>query len=321
MKLATYQDGSRDGQLVVVSQDLEMAHFVSEYAHTLKQLLEDWNFHYPQLQDISQTLNQGKARHAFAFNANMCMAPLPRTYQHLGFDAYSLAADDAMGWQRLQSDSLEGPSQELPTEGVAWDMDVEAQLSVITSDVALGTEAQEATQCIRLVMLSNALHFRKLQGLIPGAGAAAQSPRAYFSPVALTPDELGASWQGGRLEGVLHMSLNGKKLGLLDTGSFMRQGFGQLMAQAAKTRALSAGTVISSGAIMNTTWDAQGRAECSNGCSSLAQKRHLEMQGQHEPNTPYLKPGDVIKAELKLKSGQSVFGAMEHRVGTSQEVL
>ena len=317
MKLATYQDGSRDGQLVVVSEDLEMAHFVSECAHTLRQLLEDWNFIFPQLQDISQTLNQGKARHAFPFNPQMCMAPLPRTFQRLGFDAYSQPGE-SLGLHQLQSDSLLGPTQELVAEDSSLGLDFEAQLSVVTSDVALGTEAEEAVQCVRLVMLTNAVQLRSLHDADPGTLNYAQSLGAYFAPVAVTPDELGAAWSAGRLEGVLHLMLNGKKVGLLDTGSFMRHGFGELIARAAKTRALSAGTVIGSGAIMNPMLDAQGKTDWHNGFSSLAQKRHMEAQDQSGPITEFLKAGDVFKAEFKSKSGQSVFGAIEQRVAQRQ---
>ena len=318
MKLATYQDGSRDGQLVVVSEDLEMAHFVSECAHTLRQLLEDWNFIFPQLQDISQTLNQGKARHAFPFNPQMCMAPLPRTYQRLGFDAYSEESADAFGLHQLQSDSLLGPTQDLSFESSSLGLDFEAQLSVVTSDVDKGTQAEEAVQCVRLVMLTNAVQFRNMDVSGRGALSDAQSPSAYFAPVAVTPDELGDAWSGGRLEGVLHLMLNGKKVGLLDTGSFMRHGFGELIAKAAKTRALSAGTVIGSGAVMNPMLDAQGKTDWHNGFSSLAQKRRIEAMDQSAPITEFLKAGDVFKAEFKSKSGQSIFGSIEQRVAQKE---
>ena len=314
MKLATYQDGSRDGQLVVVSEDLEMAHFVSECAHTLKQLLEDWNFIYPQLQDLSQSLNQGKARHAFPFNPQMCMAPLPRTYQRLGFNAYAEQAGEGLGPIQLPSDALLGPRRELSSEDVELGLDFEAQLSVITSDVAKGTEAEEAVQCIRLVMLTNCVHLRKLEDASRGAWGQGQIACAYFSPVAVTPDELGASWSGGRLDGVLHLVMNGKKVGLLDTGAFMHQGFGELIAQAAKTRDLSAGTVIGSGAIVNASLDAQGQTEWPNGFSSLEQKRQMESLAQTAPSTEFLNAGDGFKMEFKSKSGQSVFGAIEQQV-------
>jgi fumarylacetoacetate (FAA) hydrolase len=314
MKLATYQDGSRDGQLVVVSEDLEMAHFVSECAHTLRQLLEDWNFIYPQLQDISQSLNQGKARHAFPFNPQMCMAPLPRTFQRLGFDAFSEVNEANLGMVQLPSDALLGPTQHLSLQGASGGLDFEAQLSVITTDVPQGTQEDEAVQCIRLLMLTNAVQVRTLESSSDGASSLAQGSSAHYSAVAITTDELGEAWRAGRLEGVLHLSLNGKKVGLLDTGHFMRHGFGRLIEHAAKTRPLSAGTVIGSGAIMNLSVNEQGKAQWPNGFSSLAQKRHMESLEQTVASTEFLKAGDVFKAELKMKSGHSVFGAIEQQV-------
>ncbi|MEP7057595.1 MAG: fumarylacetoacetate hydrolase family protein, partial [Caldimonas sp.] len=211
MKLATYRDGSRDGQLVVVSRDLRSAHFAIGIATRLQQALDDWNFHAPQLEELSQSLNHGKARHAFAFEPARCMAPLPRAYQWADGSAFinhvelvrkarnaevpaSFYTDPLM----YQGDSSEllGARQDIVCASEAFGIDFEAEVAVVTGDIAMGTAADAALEGIRLVMLANDVSLRRLipDELAKGFGFFQAKPATAFSPVAATPDELGAAW-------------------------------------------------------------------------------------------------------------------------------
>jgi fumarylacetoacetate (FAA) hydrolase len=323
MKLATFKDGSRDGQLVVVSRDLTTAHFATGIATRLQQVLDDWNFLSPQLQDLYVTLNQGKARHALEFVPSLCMAPLPRAYQWADGSAYinhvelvrkarksevpeSFYTDPLM--YQGGSDDLLGPCDDAPFASADWGIDFEAEIAVITADVANGVTPDQALDAIRLVMLANDWSLRHLipSELAKGFGFFQSKPATAFSPVAVTPDELGDAWQGGRVHLPLHVSWNGRRVGLCDAGPEMTFHFGQLIAHLCKTRRARAGTIIGSGTVSNKDW--------SKGYSCIAEKRCIETIEDGEPKTPFMAYGDTVTIEMKGKDGQSVFGAIEQTV-------
>jgi fumarylacetoacetate (FAA) hydrolase len=323
MKLATYKDGSRDGHLVVVSRDLSLAHYATGTATRLQQVLDDWNFLSPQLQDMYVTLNHGKARHAFAFEPRQCMAPLPRAYQWVDSSAYPshaqrLAqargaegpADLATDPQLVQgaSDDFLGPCDEAWFGAEAGGIDFAAGLAVITGDVAMGASTEQGLDGVRLLMLANGWRLRELlaaelaMGLTPLQGR----PAAAFGPVAVTPDELGEAWGHGRIDGILQIACNGRRVGLLEAGPEMALHFGQLIAHLARTRKLRAGSIVGSGTVSN--------ADAARGCGCIADKRALEIIEHGQPRTGYLKIGDMVRIELKGRDGLSVFGAIEQRV-------
>ena len=327
MKLATYQDGSRDGQLVVVSRDLGNAHYASGVATRLQQVLDDWSFLSPQLEEISQTLNHGKARHAFTFEPGKCMAPLPRAYQWAAGSAFidpielvrkargaevpeSFCTDPLM--YQGGSDDFIGAHADIVCASTGYGIDFEAGVAVITGDVARGTSPEAAIDGIRLLMLANDV---SLRNLVPaelvaffgfGHGFVQSKPATAFSPVAVTPDELLHAWQGGRVHLNLESTWNGKKVGLCSAGDDMTFHFGQLIAHLCKTRNVRAGSVIGSGAISNK--------EGSRGYSCIAEKRAIETIQSGAPKTEFMQFGDTIRIEMKGLDGMSVFGAIKQTV-------
>ena len=323
MKLATYKDGSRDGQLVVVSRDLARAHFATGVASRLQQALDDWNFLSPQLEDLYVTLNQGKARHVFEFVPEMCAAPLPRAYQWADGSAYlnhvelvrkARKADvpasfyeDPLMYQGGSDDFL-GPRDDAPFADPAWGIDFEAEVAVITGDVANGATPEQALEGIRLVMLANDWSLRNLipGELAKGFGFFQSKPATAFSPVAVTPDELGEAWQGGRLHLALGSHWNGQQVGLCDAGAEMSFHFGQLIAHVCKTRRMRAGSVVGSGTVSNKDW--------AKGYSCIAEKRCIETIEHGAPQTPFMQYGDTIRIEMLGRDGQSIFGAIEQKV-------
>jgi fumarylacetoacetate (FAA) hydrolase len=323
MKLATYQDGSRDGQLVVVSRDLTTAHYASGIATRLQQILDDWNFLSPQLEDLATTLNHGKARHAFAFDPKLCMAPLPRAYQWADGSAYlnhvelvrkargaevpASFYEDPLMYQG-GSDDLLGARADIVCTSEDFGIDFESEVAVITGDVPMGTEASAALDGIRLLMLANDVSLRNLipPELAKGFGFVQSKPATTFSPVAVTPDELGAAWQGGRVHLNLETHWNGKRVGLCDAGPEMTFHFGQLIAHLCKTRRARAGSIIGSGTVSNKDW--------SRGYSCIAEKRAIETIEGGAPKTEFMKFGDTVRIEMKGSDGASVFGAIEQRV-------
>jgi fumarylacetoacetate (FAA) hydrolase len=323
VKLATYKDGSRDGQLVVVSRDLASAHYASDIATRLQQVLDDWNFLSPQLQDLYTTLNHGKARHAFAFDPAMCMAPLPRAYQWADGSAYlnhvelvrkargaevpeSFYGDPLM--YQGGSDDFLGPCDPAVFGSTDWGIDFEAEVAVITGDVALGATPAQALEGVRLIMLANDWSLRHLipAELAKGFGFFQSKPATAFSPVAATPDELGDAWQGGRVHLTLQSTWNGRKVGMCEAGPEMTFHFGQLIAHIAKTRNVRAGSIVGSGTVSNKDW--------SKGYSCIAEKRAIETIEQGEPKTEFMQYGDTIRIEMKGPSGHSLFGAIEQTV-------
>ena len=323
MKLATYKDGSRDGQLVVVSRDLSTAHYASGIATRLQQLLDDWGFISPQLEELSQTLNHGKARHAFVFEPGQCMAPLPRAYQWADGSAFinhvelvrkarkaevptSFYTDPLM--YQGGSDDFIGARDDIVCASTEFGIDFEAEVAVITGDLGLGTTPDAALEGIRLLVLVNDVSLRNLipAELAKGFGFFQSKPATAFSPVAVTPDELGESWRGGRVHLNLESVWNGKRVGLCDAGPEMTFHFGQLIAHICKTRNVRAGSVIGSGTVSNKDW--------SRGYSCIAEKRAIETIEGGAPKTEFMQYGDTIRIEMKGADGMSVFGAIEQRV-------
>lgn len=265
MKLATYRDGSRDGQLVVVSRDLALAHYASGIATRLQQVLDDWNFLSPQLQELSQTLNHGKARHAFAFDPAMCMAPLPRAHQRLE------VVDGALA--QAASDALLGPRDDVRIASEKMGISFEPGLAAVTGDIAPGASPDAALEGIRLWMLTGSVCLREV------GDALQRRPTAAFSPVAVTADELGAAWRGGRLHATLEWALNGKRHGGCDAAA-QPVPFGDLIAHAAKTRPLRAGGIV--GGVVDSE-------------SAIGPLRH----------------GDAVRLAMNGADGLSLFGAIE----------
>lgn len=332
MKLATYKDGSRDGQLVVVSRDLATAHYATGIAAKLQQVLDDWGFLSPQLQDLYETLNQGKARHAFPFDPAQCMAPLPRAYQWADGSAYinhvelvraarnsevpQSFYEDPLMYQGGSDDFL-GPCDDALFLSEDWGIDFEAEVAVVTGDIPMGASPEQALDGVRLLMLANDWSLRNLipNELAKGFGFFQSKPATAFSPVAVTPDELGDAWDKGRVNLVVQSAWNGRKVGMCDAGPEMTFHFGQLIAHICKTRNVRAGSVVGSGTISNKgVADAKGKTEWPKGYSCIAEKRAIETIQDGKPSTEFMRFGDTIRIEMKGKDGQSVFGAIEQKV-------
>ncbi|WP_089952115.1 fumarylacetoacetate hydrolase family protein [Limnohabitans sp. 2KL-3] len=331
MKLATYKDGSRDGQLVVVSRDLSTAHYATGIASKLQQALDDWNFLAPQLQDLYTTLNQGKARHAFPFDPERCMAPLPRAYQWADGSAYlnhvelvrasrntevpSSFYTDPLMYQG-GSDDLLGPCDPVVCANEAFGIDFEAEIAVITGDVPMQTPADDAIEAVRLIMLANDVSLRNLipNELAKGFGFLQGKPATAFSPVAVTPDELGEAWKGGRVHLTMQCTWNGRKVGMCEAGPEMTFHFGQLIAHLCKTRHVRAGSIVGSGTVSNKSVQVKGKPQWPKGYSCIAEKRAIETIQDGQPSTEYMKYGDTIRIEMKGLNGESVFGVIEQEV-------
>jgi len=323
MKLATYKDGSRDGQLVVVSRDLSTAHYATGIANTLQQVLDDWAFIAPQLEDLFVSVNQGRARHMFAFNPAMCMAPLPRAYQWADGSAYinhvelvrkarnsevpaSFYTDPLM--YQGGSDDFIGPCDNVVVADEAYGIDFESEICVVTADVAMQATPEQALDGVRLVMLANDVSLRNLipNELGKGFGFVQSKPATAFSPVAVTVDELGDMWAGGRLNGTLQSTWNGRRVGICEAGNEMTFHFGQLIAHLCKTRRVRAGSVIGSGTVSNKDW--------AKGYSCIAEKRCIEIIESGTPTTNFMRFGDSIRIEMMGRDGASMFGAIEQKV-------
>jgi len=328
MKLATLQDGSRDGVLAVVSRDLSQAHFATGIATTLQRVLDDWNFVSPQLEDLYATLNGGKARHAFAFDPRQCMAPLPRAFQWADASAYlyhvelvrrarnaempPALLDDPLVYQG-GSDDFIGPCDDVVFASADWGIDFESEIAVITGDVAAGTDADAALDSVRLLMLVNDWTLRNLvpAELAKGFGFYQSKPATAFGPVAVTPDEVGTAWRGGRLHLPVRTAWNGREVGLVDAGPAMNFHFGRLIAHLAKTRRLRAGSIVGSGTVSS---------KAGRGYSCIAEQRALETIAGGAPATAFMQFGDTVRVEVTGADGHSVFGAIEQRVLSSLAV-
>jgi fumarylacetoacetate (FAA) hydrolase len=332
MKLATYRDGSRDGQLVVVSRDLATAHYATGIAAKLQQALDDWSFISPQLQDLYETLNNGKARHAFPFDPAQCMAPLPRAYQWADGSAYinhvelvraarnsevpKTFYEDPLMYQGGSDDFL-GPRDDVPVPSEEYGIDFEAEVAVITGDVPMMATPEQALDGIRLLMIANDVSLRNLipNELAKGFGFFQSKPATAFGPVAITLDEVGDAWDKGRLHLTLQSAWNGRKVGMCEAGPEMTFHFGQLIAHICKTRNVRAGSIVGSGTVSNKGVEGKnGKMEWPKGYSCIAEKRAIETIQDGKPSTEFMKFGDTIRIEMKGKDGQSLFGAIEQKI-------
>lgn len=336
MKLATYKDGSRDGQLVVVSRDLSTAHYATGIANKMQQALDDWGFIAPQLVDLYETLNQGKARHAFPFDPAMCMAPLPRAYQWADGSAYINHVElvraargaevpenfykDPLMYQG-GSDDFMGAQDDVVCASEDFGIDFEAEIAVITADVPMNSTPDEALEGIRLVMLANDVSLRNLiaNELAKGFGFVQSKPATAFSPVAVTLDEFGDAWDNGRLNLTVQSTWNGRKVGMCEAGPEMTFHFGQLIAHICKTRNVRAGSVVGSGTVSNQGVEVKGKKEWPKGYSCIAEKRAIETILDGKPSTEFMKYGDTIRIEAKGADGQSVFGAIDQKIAPLQK--
>jgi fumarylacetoacetate (FAA) hydrolase len=322
MKLATLKDGTRDGQLMVVSRDLKTAQLADGIARTLQRALDDWTFISPQLDAIYQELNRGGGRRSFDFEPQNCMAPLPRAFQWADGSAYvnhvelvrkargaELPAsfwDEPLMYQGGSDDFL-GPNDDIVLAHEEWGIDFEAEVCVITDDVPMGATADQAHQRIRLLMLANDVSLRNLipEELAKGFGFLQSKPATSFSPVAVTPDELGDAWKGGKVHLPLLSTWNDKVVGKPHAGVDMVFNFPQLIAHLAKSRNVRAGSIIGSGTVSNK--------DARRGYSCIAEQRCLEMIATGAPVTPFMAFGDTIRIEM-LDDGKSVFGAIAQTV-------
>ncbi len=332
MKLASLK-GGRDGRLVVVSNDLAWCADASSIAPTLQAALDSWDDVEPLLRGLAESLEHGAVPRE-RFHEHDAASPLPRAYQWADGSAYvnhvalvrkARAADmpasfwtDPLMYQG-GSDGFLGPRDPIPLADEAWGCDLEAEVAVVTGDVPMGASREQALAAIRLVMLSNDV---SLRNLIPGEiaknfGFFQSKPASSFSPVAVTPDALGAAWKDGKLHGPVEVELNSQPLGQADAGVDMTFDFGTLIAHAAKTRALSAGSIIGSGTVSNRGPDGgPGKSvqEGGAGYSCLAELRTVEALAQGAPKTPFLKAGDKVRIEMRDARRHSIFGAIEQEV-------
>jgi len=323
MKLASLNTGGRDGKLIVVSRDLRRAVAASEVAPTLQAALDDWAAKGPRLAQISALLNNGRAADTFDFDPNRCHSPLPRAYQWADGSAYvnhvelvrrargaemppSFWTDPLM--YQGGSDRFIGPCEPILAASEDWGIDLEAELAVITDDVPMGIDPSGAVEHIRLLMLVNDVSLRNLipAELAKGFGFFQAKPATAFSPVAVTPDELADAWDGARLRRPVTVHINGALFGQPDAGQDMTFGFPQLIAHAARTRFLGAGTIVGSGTISNL--------DRSRGSACLAEKRTLEVLDNGKATTPFLRFGDRVRIEMFDSTGASIFGAIDQEV-------
>ncbi|MFD1191530.1 MULTISPECIES: fumarylacetoacetate hydrolase family protein [Phenylobacterium] len=332
MKLASLKWG-RDGRLVVVSNDLAWCVEANDVAPTLQAALDDWERCEPLLKGLAESLEHGSIPRV-RFHEHAAESPLPRAFQWADGSAYvnhvalvrqARAADmpDSFWTDPLMyqggSDGFLAPRDPIPLADEAWGCDMEGEIAVVTGDVPMGAGREEALAAIRLVMLCNDV---SLRNLIPGEiaksfGFFQSKPASAFSPVAVTPDALGDAWKDGKLHGRLEVELNGKLLGEADAGVDMTFDFGTLIAHAAKTRALGAGTIVGSGTVSNRGPDGgPGKtiAEGGVGYSCLAELRTVETLAHGAPSTPFLKRGDRVRIEMRDARRHSIFGAIEQDV-------
>jgi fumarylacetoacetate (FAA) hydrolase len=323
VKLATLKDGTRDGRLAVVSRDLSAAAWADGIAKTLQQALDDWPSTAPRLAALAAALDSGSAQGVFSFDPKAALAPLPRGHHWVDGSAYVNHVElvrKARGAEMPQSfwtdplvyqggsDDFLGPTQDAPFASEDWGIDLEAEVAVVTDDVPMSTDALAARQHIRLVMLVNDWSLRNLipGELAKGFGFYQSKPATAFSPVAVTPDELGEAWDGAKLHLPIIVHLNGALLGRPNAGVDMTFDFGQLIAHAAKTRRLGAGAIVGSGTISNY--------DRSLGSCCLAELRMLETLARGTPATPFMKFGDRVRIEMLDTGGRSIFGAIDQRV-------
>lgn len=323
MKLATLRDGSRDGQLLVVSRDLKHAVLATDIAPNLLTALESWSTVTPALEALSAALNEGRAPGAFALDTARLAAPLPRTWQWLdgsAFHSHGALMDKVFNLPPIEgrltrplmyqggSDDLLGACQDLPFPAEKDGIDFEAEVAVIVDRVPLATPASQALEHVKLIMLANDASLRVLAPveMKTGFGWIQAKPSTSFSPVAVTPDELGPAWRHGRVCLPVHVYWNGQEFGHPDAAA-MGFGFHELVAHAAYSRNLSAGTIIGSGTISNESYRTVGSA-------CIAERRGIEMVDHGAARTAYMKFGDRVRIEMLDAQGASIFGAIDQQV-------
>ncbi|MBK7975372.1 MAG: fumarylacetoacetate hydrolase family protein [Deltaproteobacteria bacterium] len=323
MKLGSLRTGGRDGTLVVVSRDLRLAVAPLDLCPTLQHALDDWDAIAPRLAEVAAALEEGRGEDVFHLDAAELAAPLPRAYQWADGSAYlnhvelvrkargvELPAElrtDPLLYQG-GSDTMLGAHDPIECVDPAWGLDFEAEVVVVTDDVARGATPAAAGSRIRLIGLVNDVSLRNLipAELAKGFGFFQSKPSSAFSPVFATLDELGEAWDGRRVHAPLVTHLNGALFGRPDAGADMDFDFPTLIAHAARTRRLGAGTILGSGTVSNR--------DRSRGSSCLAERRMLELLDRGAASTPFLAPGDVVRIEMLDHQGRSLFGAIEQRV-------
>ncbi|NJD30268.1 MAG: fumarylacetoacetate hydrolase family protein [Gammaproteobacteria bacterium] len=323
MKLATLRDGSRDGQLVVVSTDLSRALPVPRIGATLQAALDQWSLAAPRLAEAAAALEDGRARGDIPFHATDALAPLPRAHHWVDGSAYVNHVElvrkargaemppsfwtDPLVYQG-GSDDFIAPTADVAVPSESFGIDFEAEVAVVTDDVAMGATAHDARSHIKLVMLVNDWSLRNLipEELAKGFGFYQSKPATSFSPVAVTPDELGEAWDGGKACLPLVSHLNGALFGRPEAGMDMTFDFPRLIEHATRTRRLGAGAIVGSGTVSNY--------DRSLGSSCIAERRMLEQLENGRPSTPFLRFGDRVRIEMFDRDGRSIFGAIDQRV-------
>jgi fumarylacetoacetate (FAA) hydrolase len=323
MKLASLKSRAPDARLVVVSRDLANAAAVPEIAASLQAAMDDWARCAPRLAAVYHSLTAGERPDAFPFMPREAASPLPRAYQWCDGSVYLPHMERMSRWRGLPvpevffrepfvyqggSDGFLGPTDPIPLVDEAWGLDFEAELAIVTDEVPLGTSATIAAPHIKLVMLCNDVSLRNLipPELDKGFGFYQSKPASAFSPVAVTPDELGSAWKDAKLSLPIVTTFNGTEFGRPNCAVGAQFSFADIIAHAAKTRALAAGSIIGSGTVANP--------DISLGTSCIAEKRVLETLGSGKPITPYMRHGDRVRIEMFDAAGKSIFGAIDQTV-------
>jgi len=323
MKLGSLKDGGRDGTLIVVSRDLTRAVRADGIAPTLQRALEDWSNTAPRLNALSEALNAGTAEGAFDLDMTALAAPLPRAYEFVDGSAYLPHVErvrrargaevpesfyvDPLMYQAVSA-GFYGPRDPVRVPSEDYGIDLEAEVVIVTDDVPMAVAPEQAAHHIQLIGLVNDVSLRNLipNELAKGFGFLQSKPRSALSPVFVTPDELGDAWQGSKVHLPLLTHINGAWFGAPEAGVDMQFDFAQLVAHAAKTRPLSAGTIVGSGTVANQ--------DTSLGASCFAEKRTVETLETGKPQTPFMKYGDVVRIEMRSRDGADIFGAIEQRI-------
>lgn len=322
MKLGSLKNKSRDGELIVVSTDNQRGVRAGGIAGSLREAIENWAESKPKLEALFKDLNDNKAKDAFTIETEKLHSPMPRSFQWVDGSAFlhhvrlvrqargaeipeSLLTTPLM--YQGGSDEFLAPTEDIPQVDFSHGTDFEGEVAVIVGDVPMGITPEKALNHILLVVIVNDV---SLRGLIPeelaaGFGFLQSKPSSAFAPFAVTPEQLGGAWMGGRLHLPLLIDYNGQKYGQADAGA-MHFHFGQLIAHAARTRNLSAGTIVGSGTVSNE--------EASRGSSCLVEKRMLEKLNEGVMKTPFMKIGDTIKMEMRDVQGQNIFGTIHQKV-------
>jgi fumarylacetoacetate (FAA) hydrolase len=323
MKLASLKNGGRDGAPLLVSRDLKKAVEIGHIVPCVREALERWSEVQPALEKLSKQLNNGQADAAFDLDTRQLESPMPRTFQWADGSVYlnhaelvrkarnaempDLLYQEPMLYQGA-SDSFIGPRDPILVANEAWGIDLEGEVAIVTDDVPMGVSAAEAGKHIKLVMILNDVSLRNLMPseLAKGFGFFVSKPSTAFSPVAVTPDELGQAWDGGKVHLPLVCHVNGELLGAPDAGVDCYFDFHRLIAHAAQTRELRAGTILGTGTISNR--------DTSKGSACIQEKRMLEKLTLGEMKTPHLKFGDSVRIEMLDATGASIFGAIDQEV-------